>query len=300
MAPSPPCPDTGDSVLKQLARTTLKPVAATRKKVRTVAPSRLLGSPHFMLIGAQKTGTSSLYSWMTKHPDVLAARSKELHYFNRHIESKPLDAYLQGFPLQPTISALSTIRRRPVVTGEATPAYLFHPLVPQRVHRHFPDARLIVILREPAERARSHYWMKVNRGTETLSFEQAIASEQDRIRPELEKIGRGESPGAALQRWSYLARGHYAEQLERWLSFFRREQLLILQFEQLVEDPAQVYTKALTHLGIDPDIAPMPALQARRVGSKQEPDPNTTKWLKEHFRESNERLNALAGINYNR
>ncbi|HEY7105814.1 MAG TPA: sulfotransferase [Acidimicrobiia bacterium] len=252
-----------------------------------------------MIIGAQRAGTTSLYSWLTSHRDVLPAREKELHFFDQDPASRPIDRYREQFPLQATRRVLQTTRRRPVVTGEATPYYLFHPLVPARVHRHLPDVKLIVLLRDPVERAVSNYWFEYNYGTETLTLERALAAEEERIRPDLDRTARGEEPTGALQSFSYVARGLYAEQLRRWTELFDRSQLLVLQFEQLASTPAAALDDALRFLGVDPGASPRPRFEPMHTGHRQPTPPETLGWLRQRFEEPNRELFAQVGIDYN-
>jgi hypothetical protein len=285
--------------MRTFGRRVKKQVRALPRRLLARAPVRLSAKPDFLIIGAQKAGTSSLYSWLTKHPDVLAARQKELHYFDRRASSSPVTAYWVDFPLRLKMFALRCLRRRNVVTGEATPVYLFHPCVPVLVAQHLPDARLIVLLRDPVERAISHYWMEFNRDVEMLSLEEALAAEQDRIRPELDRVERQEAPGENFRWASYVARGQYAEQFECWLALFPRSQMLVIEFGQLVSDPLSVYEQTLRFLGVDPGVAPTPAFEAVLVGSRAETRPETVAWLRKQFQKSNERLHDLVGIDYN-
>lgn len=255
--------------------------------------------PDFLLLGAQKAGTSSLYSWLTDHPDVVAARDKELHYFDRRIHTEPLERYWADFPSEAMMADLRQTRGRTIVTGEATPVYLFHPAVPGAVHRHLPEAKLLVLLRDPVERAVSHYWMEFNRSNETLSLEAALAAEEERTAPEFQRIDRGEPPGRFFWTATYTARGDYAQQLERWFSRFHRSQMLILTFEDLVSDAEPVYRRTLEFLGVDPDVAAMPPFTAQRIGSKQPTNPDVFARLQERFFDSNRRLLELTGIDYN-
>ena len=186
-----------------------------------------------------------------------------------------------------------------MVTGEATPIYLFHPSVPGLVAQHLPDVRLIVLLRDPVERAISHYWMEFNRGIEVLPLEEALVAEEERIGPELNRIERQEAPGGSFQWASYVARGHYVDQLESWLALFPRSQMLVIEFGQLAREPLAVYEQTLRFLGVDPGVMPPPAFEAVRVGSRAETRPETVAWLRKKFQKSNERLYELVGIDYN-
>jgi len=111
-------------------------------------------------VGAQKAGTSSLYSYMVQHPQVLPAARKEIHYFDRHYD-KGLRWYRRHFPLR---ARLSSER----LSGEASPYYLFHPHAPRRIAETLPDARILMLLRNPANRAISHYFHEARVGREKL------------------------------------------------------------------------------------------------------------------------------------
>jgi hypothetical protein len=198
--------------------------------------------PDAMIIGAMKSGTSSLHYYLTQHPQVIAPLRKEVHYFDLNF-GRGESWYRANFGRVGQAG----------VNIDSSPYYLFHPLVPQRAHALVPDARLVVLLRDPVRRAYSHYWHQRNKGRESLSFEDAIAAEPDRIDRAHELLARGAIERSdAHQYFSYLARGRYAEQLERWLQFYPREQLLVLRFEDLARDPLPLTNDALAHVGLPP------------------------------------------------
>ena len=263
------------------------------------SPIRLNRKPDFLIIGAQKAGTSSLYEWLTCHPDVLPARTKELHYFDTQVASAPIRNYWPNFPLEARVKFLRRLSGRKVITGEATPSYLFDPRVPQMVADHLPTTKLIVLLRDPVERALSQYWMEVRRGTETLTLEEALSAELDRLRPDLLRVKHGEPPGELFRRASYVARGHYADQLLRWFAHFPRSQFLIVNFEDIATSPGAVYRRTLEFLDIDSGVAGAPDFTPVRVGVKDIPQRETVDSLRRHFTEPNERLYGLVGINFN-
>jgi Sulfotransferase domain len=212
--------------------------------------------PDAMIIGAMKSGTSSLHYYLMQHPQVIAPLRKEVHYFDLNFE-RGESWYRANFGRA----------GQGGVNIDSSPYYLFHPQVPQRARARVPDAKLIVLLRDPVRRAYSHYWHERDKGREPLSFEDAIAAEPDRIERDQERLARGEiQRSEAHQYFSYLARGRYAEQLERWLNFYPREQLLILRFEELAADPLPVLNRSLGFLGL-------PLMQ----GAKLEPR-NTRKY----------------------
>jgi Sulfotransferase family len=184
--------------------------------------------------------------------------------------------------------------RRSGVVGEASPSYLFHPLAAERVARMLPNARLIALLRNPVDRAFSHYQHEVALGREQLSFEDALAREDERMRGELERMLR--DPAYFSHPWwnyTYAARGRYAEQLERWFAAFPREQLLVLLTDDLAADTAGTYRQVLEFLGVDPrGLDSYPRIFEREYG---EMDPATRARLEEDFAEPNRRLSELLG-----
>jgi hypothetical protein len=197
--------------------------------------------PDFLILGAQKAGTTALYAYLRRHPSITGPSWKEVSFFDRHwTRGEPW--YRGNFP--------NVLRSRGDLVGEASPSYLFHPLAPQRVAELVPNARLIALVRNPVERAYSHYQHEVALGREPLSFEDALAAEDERTLEEEVRL-RAE-PGYFSHAWwnyTYTARGRYAEQLERWLAVFPREQLLILPSEELLGDPASAHARVLDFLG---------------------------------------------------
>jgi hypothetical protein len=274
-----------------------------RRRTRTALllriPFRLNAQPDFIIIGAQKAGTTSLYTWMTAHPDVLAARRKEPQFFNRRYDAEPVRSYWLDFPSRLRMAMLRAVRRRAVVTGEASTLYLPDPLVPARVAPVLPDVKLIAILREPVDRAISNYWMEHNRGNEPLSLDEAMRQEPLRGAPDVDRMGAVNAARKPVRAWGYLTRSRYAEQLERWLEHYPRSQLLILEFDDLARDPLGVYRRALEFIGVDPDAAPPPRFDTRNAGARSTTDPATVEWLRDQFAEPNRALRDLVGIDYN-
>ncbi len=239
--------------------------------------------PDAMIIGAMKAGTSSLHFYLTQHPQVITPLRKEVHYFDLNF-GRGEAWYRANFGRAGQHS----------VNIDSSPYYLFHPQVPQRAHALLPDARLIVLLRDPVRRAYSHYWHERDKGRERLSFEDAIAAESDRIDRDHERLTRGEiESSAAHQHFSYLARGRYAEQLGRWLNFYTREQLLVLRFEDLAQEPLSVVNRSLRFLGLSPLEAAK--LEPRNTRRYPPIDPATAERLRNYFAPRNVALEALLG-----
>jgi hypothetical protein len=239
--------------------------------------------PDAMIIGAMKSGTSSLHYYLTQHPQVIAPLRKEVHYFDLNF-GRGESWYRANFGREGQAG----------VNIDSSPYYLFHPLVPQRAHALVPDAKLVVLLRDPVRRAYSHYWHQRNKGRESLSFEDAIAAEPDRIDRAHELLASGEIERSdAHQYFSYLARGRYAEQFERWLQFYPREQLLVLRFEDLARAPLPLTNEALAHVGLSPlgDAR----LEPRNTLKYPPINPATAERLREYFAPHDAALAKLLG-----
>lgn len=206
--------------------------------------------PDFIIIGAQKGGTSSLYHYLAQHPDVGPAFRKEVHYFDWSFRKGEV-WYRANFPTSLYRSAFHAMTRRRLVVGEASPYYLFHPHVPARVRRLLPAVKLIVLLRDPVERTVSSYQHQVRKGRETLSLEEALDRERERLGAETARVEADDAYNSDAHRhFSYLARGLYAEQLERWFEVFPREQFLILHSQDFFDDTRPVFTQVLDFLGL--------------------------------------------------
>lgn len=235
-------------------------------------------APDFVILGAQKAGTTSLYELLTRHPQVVPARRKEVHFLDRHWK-RGIGWYRDQFP-----DVRDTDSAEPVLTGEATPYYLFHPEAPARLRVAAPEARLLVVLRDPVDRAYSHYQMQVRRGREDQGFARALALEAERL-----AAGPENHP-----RYSYVARGRYAEQLRRWFAVFPRERFLVIESGELVRRTEAVLAGMTRFLGIAPfpDGTRLP----RRASGSYPPMPTAVRAsLARIFAPHDERLRAMLG-----
>jgi sulfotransferase family protein len=245
-----------------------------------LATSGLRPLPDFLILGAQKAGTTALYAYLRWHPQITGPSFKEVSFFDRH--------FVRG---ERWYRAHLPIRRNGIV-GEASPSYLFHPLAPERVARMLPRAKLIALLRNPIDRAFSHYQHEVALAREQLSFEDALAHEDERMEGELERMVR--DPAYFSHAWwnyTYAARGRYAEQLERWLAALPREQLLVLFTEELATDTPGTYRRVLDFLGVESlGLDDYPRIFEREYGGM---DPAARAGLEDEFAEPNRRLTEL-------
>lgn len=267
------------------------------KKARTArhlwrlatAPARTL--PDFLIIGAQKSGTTFLYQLLVQHPHVKPSFAKEVHYFDLNF-GKGDNWYRSHFPLQKRNSS-------PYITGEASPYYLFHPHAPRRASAVVPDAKLLVLLRNPVDRAYSHYQHQVKRGKgagrETLTFEEAIEAEERMLPGEVSKMLQDEYYESLTHRTrSYLGRGIYVDQLLVWSSFFQRKQMLILKSEDLFNDTTNALERVLDLLEIR-HWAP----ETYSIPNKREyagVSPLVRQRLDEYYKPHNERLYEYLGV----
>ncbi|MBA3473381.1 MAG: sulfotransferase domain-containing protein [Rubrobacter sp.] len=243
--------------------------------------------PDFVIIGAGKFGTTSLYDLLTRYPQVEAAALKELRYFNHNFD-KGLEWYRSQFPP----SRWKDGRRS--ITGEATPGYLFGPHISKMMAKVVPEARLIVLLRNPVDRAYSHYHHAVRTARETRTFEEAVEVEKEWL---LGKEASGGEPraGAGRARFEYLKRGTYVDQLLGWSEFFDEEQMLVLKSEDFFEREPETLKIVLDFLDLtewEPET-----WEIRNEGRyDQEMDPVTRRRLEEFFKPHNKRLYEYLGV----
>ena len=252
--------------------------------------------PDFIIIGGQRCGTTSLYYYLSQHPDVYASFPKEVHYFSNYYH-KGINWYRSHFPLLWQKRRLNKNNHNTFVTGEATPYYLSHPHAPRRVFETIPDVLLIVLLRNPIERAYSHYQHEVKMGAEILTFEEAIDREEERLAPEMEKLLKDKNYRSFNhQHFSYLSRGIYIDQLEAWSQYFHQEQLLILKSEHFYQDPSITLRVVREFLGLaNWELDEYKKYYAARYTPMEA---NTRERLARFFEPYNQRLYAYLDVNF--
>jgi hypothetical protein len=244
----------------------------------------LRATPDFLIVGAQRSGTTSLYRYLAEHPDVAPPVRKEIQYFSLHYD-RGKSWYRTHFPFA----------GRQRVTFEATPYYLFHPAAPARAAATVPDAKVIAVLRDPVDRAFSHWQHNASRGLEHLGFESALDAESERLAGEDDRlVADADYQSAAHRYWSYARRGEYATQLERWLGHYPRERVLVLRSEDLYERPGPTYARVLTFLDLPPVELDDYPRYTRRTSPAQMTDAARRR-LTSYFRPYNQRLATLLG-----
>jgi hypothetical protein len=263
-----------------------------------VATSGLRRGPGFVVIGAKRGGTTSLYNYLLEHPSIRPLfpgrqHIKGVHYYDSNY-ARGLRWYRSHFPLQAGGRHLARPDLSPAIAGEASPYYLFHPLAAERLARDFPDVRIIVSLRDPIDRAYSHYKEAVYHRRETLSFEAALEAEDERLRGEPERIAA--EPGylsAPHEHLAYLAQGRYLDMLPRWFSLFPREQFHIMASEDFYADPDRYVNEIWRFLGLAPRM--LVSRERHNHQSARDIRPETRQRLQEVLADHNKGLEELLG-----
>lgn len=257
--------------------------------------------PDCLIVGAQKAGTTSLYEHLIRHPDVWSPDCRELNFFNNYW-TEGEKWYRARFPNKLIKFWSINLAKKPFVTLESTPEYFLEKNVPARVAELVPNCKLIFLLRNPIERAYSHWRMNLRRKFENLSFEEALKEEEGRIRVDLEKSEIDSflcTNNSNLAQYSYKYRGLYLDRLEPWLQIFSQEQIKIIKSEDLWQDTKK-YEEILTFLDLEINKQPIDTFQ-KFYGTNDRPEINqqTKIWLREYFREPNQRLYEFLDDNWN-
>lgn len=250
-------------------------IAPWRVWLQASASARVL--PDFLIIGAQKAGTTSLFAYLLEHPQMVAPFKKEVRFFGQNY-GNGINWYRAHFPLKFKMKS-------GLQTGEASPFMLASPQAPSQLAKWIPQAKLIALLRDPVARAFSHFKMNVRSGRETNNFKQAIAIEDKRIAQ------------GGLDTFGYLTKGKYADHLERWSQHVPRINILVLKSEDLFSNPGSVHAQVLKFLGLpDHKLSTYPAYN---LDKKSDPlSASLERKLREYFQPYDQRLVDLLGPHF--
>jgi len=237
-------------------------------------PGNRIQKPDFMIIGRQKCGTTSLHDYMKHHPCILPSLGKESHFFDRHYE-RGLDWYLAQFP---------PIRKHPeLITGEATASYMDSQLPAERIRKHCPNAKLIVLLRNPAQRAISQFYMAHWLGLEKGEIESSFMSWLDtRVQDRKENL--------------YMEQSIYITMMRVWMEVLSADQFLVLRSEDLFNDPAKTTNRVYEFLGQSPFIGNN--YKVANKGIYTPANPSLQHRLNEYFRPYNQELEDYLGMKF--
>ena len=212
--------------------------------------------PNFLIIGAAKSGTSSLWYYLQQHSEIYLTNPKEPNFFvfeglSLPPDSGPADAeilyqrlYRNSVTDYQSYLSLFTDGTREKAVGEASVRYLYYPDCPEKVKQYIPDVKMIVLLRHPLTRLYSHYIMNIRHLLEPLGLAEAIAAEPERI-----KQNWGYD-------WHYMAVSSYFSQIDHYLHFFAPEQLKIIIYEELLQQPLTIIQEVYRYLEVDDTFVP--------------------------------------------
>jgi hypothetical protein len=268
--------------LRLLARWSFEPYRLMTSSLRLM--------PNFIIIGSQKGGTTSLYRYLTQHPHVKSAVTKELHFFDVNFD-KGSDWYRSRFPLC----------TQEFLTGEASPSYIFHPHAPKRIAELTPSVKLIALLRNPVDRAYSHYKDNLRKKKENISFEAAIEKELESLSGGLERMLKNEeyANNGSYLRYSYLGRGIYVDQLTKWFKLFSKEQFLILKSEDFYTNPVTCFDRVLEFLKLPEwQLEEYKQFNSNSELKNQAMKAHTRKQLIDYYKPHNQRLSELLGMSF--
>ena len=239
-------------------------------------------APNFMIIGVQRGGTTSLYSYVMQHPQIVSPIKKEMDFWSWHFH-RGINWYLSHFPPIPSGENF--------ITGEASPSYIDHPDVVDRVFQNCPDVKLIVLLRNPAHRAISHYYHWRSFNWESRTLEDAIEEDIERLKGKTDII-IGEEPG------NYIVHGLYIVHLKKWLEIFPREQILILKSEDLYVETAQTMKQVWQFLGL-PEYQLVEYQNSNPGAYSRVESESIIEKLRDYFQPYNQQLEDYLGMKFN-
>ncbi|MEO8396005.1 MAG: sulfotransferase domain-containing protein [Chloroflexota bacterium] len=270
-------------------------------RAQRVATSQQRVLPDFMIFGVTKSGSTACHRYLRFHPNILTPLIKEPNYFAFHYNQgrHNLAWYRAHFPLEAEMRKRELMNGHPTQTFEASVSYIDVPYVSERIKKLMPNIKLIALLRNPIDRAYSHYHHNIRYGHDTLSsFEAALEHEDERLQKARNEFnGDTVYESLAHRRLNYLRRGLYAQQLKPWFETFPREQFLFLTTEDLYANTAAHYEQII-------DFIEVPRFQPKEFkryysGSYEKMNPETRIRLIEHFRPHNQELYDLLRRNLN-
>jgi hypothetical protein len=281
--------------LRDRVPTNLRASVAGGVEAVGISTSSLRTLPTFLIVGGQRCGTNSLYEYLAAHPAIgRALPGQEVHYFDTNF-TEGLSWYRGHFPTRLWLRAAEARAGCPAITGESSPYYMFHPLAPQRIATTLPRVRVLVLLRDPVDRAYSQFHHERANGNETLGFEEALDRESERLDGEVERIVADHRYNSfSHQHHSYVARGQYADQLGVLRSLFPAERMSIVLSERLFQEPKQVEEEVLAFLG--PPARTSGTYARHNAGRYTEMPAALRHRLAARFADSNHRVAGILGF----
>ncbi|MDQ1597756.1 MAG: hypothetical protein QOI70_1180 [Microbacteriaceae bacterium] len=286
------------------AKSLVKAAGSNLFRVLGAATASSRPLPDFLLIGTKRGGTTSLYYDILKMPQVgtlfpsakhlpKANETKGVHYFDSNYW-RGERWYRSHMPTKAARLRAERALGKPVVVGEASPYYLFHPLAAERAAALVPDTRIIALLRDPVMRTYSHWKERRRSNAEPLDFIEALEAESSRLDGEEERLRNDPSYYSyPHEQQSYVAQSRYVRSLTRWVELFGPEKVLVLASEEYYADPAATLAKVAAFLGVD--YVPVAEAEHLNAAAGGDVDPDTRARLSALFAQDNADLETLIG-----
>lgn len=242
--------------------------------------------PSFIIIGEARSGTTSLFNYLCQHDRVLSPLKKEIHYFD-YKYNKGLTWYKSFFPK----------KAKKYITGEATPYYFSHPKAAERLKEKYPNMKIILILRNPVDRVISSYYKQRSLNIEPVdTIEKALELEEVRLKNSVSNIQNNSDFDYYHKNFAYCLRGMYYDNLLRWHNHFKKDQILIFEFEELYQNIEINFERILQFLNLEKQEI---NFEHFNKGNYNTIDPELRNKLNKVFEESNRNTYRFLGSNYN-
>jgi hypothetical protein len=263
-----------------------------RRIKRSLVTMGYHSKPAFIIIGAQKAGTSALFEILKQHPQLVAPWKKEVRFFDDFPEIMYGDfvSYHEMFPLPHKLIPNK-------LTYEASPSYLFNPNCPERIYRYSPEMKFIAILREPVSRAFSAWKMHRRFAFSSNPFIRTLADPRNFVEAVKQELAGFEKTAWEKDRFAYIKRGIYIEQFERSLKYFPKDSILMLEQSRLLRDPQAVFADVFSFLQIE-DRFIIKTLRVNAATDNEEIPKEAQDILQSFYKPYNERLFSLLGREY--
>jgi len=272
----------------------LNPKSFTFDRAYRTLTNRWRLYPDFIIIGYHKTATTFLYEYLSNHPNIGKSSKKEVHFFD-YSYWRGIGWYKAQFPLNKTKGKFEKESKK-FKTGEATPLYSFHPKAAKRIKELVPKVKLIVVLRNPIDRAYSHYQHKKRVGLEHQSFEDAIKEDDIRFKKIMKDFENDNIRDYDVNNtlFPYVSMGKYVLDLKKWMEIFPKEQFLILKTEEINQNPERELNKICNFIEIP--TMDFKNTKKKNVGEYSTMLPETRMKLSKIYEQHNKELEEFLGI----
>ncbi|MEO7352107.1 MAG: sulfotransferase domain-containing protein [Marmoricola sp.] len=259
---------------------------------RATSGARVL--PDLLVCGGQRCGTTSMYKALVQQPTIFRpVWRKGVHYFDVGYDHD-LSWYRSHFPLEAQLNRAAKRHGTRALSFESSPYYLFHPLAADRIAADLPEVKLIVLVRDPVERAYSAHAHEFARGFETLGFEAALDAEAERIDGEAERLRNDPAYRSHAHRHqAYRSRGEYATQLERIVGLFGRDRIKVVDSHRFFSEPESEYAEVMSWLGVVPSVDTV--FEKHNARPRPEMDDSLRTQLEQHFEPHDRALETWLG-----